>query len=48
MFYSGTILRTKAWEGGLSALTNCFKEVREEPGYTEIFAKKKKSNVVEY
>ena len=41
MFYSGTLLRTIAWETASQiALRNCPKEVREEPGYIGVFAEK--------
>ena len=44
MFYSGTLLRTTAWETASQiALRNCSKEVREKPGYIEVFTGKKKN-----
>lgn len=45
MFCSRTLLRTIAWEAAASqiALRRRPKEVREEPGYVEVFAGKKKN-----
>ena len=41
MFYLGTLLRTIAQETtSQRALENCSKEIREEPGYTGVFAEK--------
>ena len=40
--YSGTLLRTIAWETASQiALRDCSEEEREEPGYTGVFAEKK-------
>ena len=43
MFYLVALLRTIAWDtASQTALRNCSKEVREEPGYIGVFAGKKK------
>ena len=47
MFYSADSLRTVAWDGSLSDHSkDSSKEVREEPGYTGVFAGK--INVLEH
>ena len=41
MFYLKTLLRTVAWDPASQiALRDCYKEVREEPGYLGHFARK--------
>ena len=41
VFYSGTLLRTTAWEGSLSDSSGeLFQKVREEPGYTGVSTEK--------
>ena len=53
VFYSGTLLRTTAWEGSLSDSSGeLFQKVREEPGYTGVSTEKqtnkKKNAVLDY
>ena len=46
MFYLGTLLRTIALVASHIALRNCSEEVKEEAGYTGVFAENKtKQNV---
>jgi len=46
VFYSGTLLRTTAWEGSLSDSSGeLFQKVREEPGYTGVSAEKQTKNM---